>query len=514
MSNLKFKIKRIKLYLFLIALVLSFTNFHSAIASNTNSSFKLIVLYSNSNELTKIQTSFQAFNISNLTIDYSPISNFDFTKILNYNMMLLASSSVFQISDTYDTYLTAFLTRSNHSSFVFTPYLNDFSDSVQSDLGISNFHDFYPENGSLMWDVQSSNNTKFSYTGKIGIFDKQSNFNTILSVTNTTISEDINYPQPILINSTSDAYHIITGSFSIVEPQTNLNHIFQIPFSDYILNIIKSSIVFHINNFSQTVNTNLTDSNLQNPSNKNPFNFPSIQDLLNFQNSIFAIYILISLCFFVLFNRILGLLKWLQEKSLLGIIFIVGAFYNVQERTLSQNEILINQTRVKIVQYLEYMGEYGAHLREIKSKVGIGVGTLLWHLQVLHDYGWIEEYKIGRFTVYVSSEFAEVFDPELKALEFQLKSKHTLNLLSSLIKMDYGNLIELNNIVEKTQIDRKTVRRLLKILEKHEIIDIIKEKSNSVKILSKKEINQLAEIFRIREDFELDNSEVSVSSLR
>ena len=52
---------------------------------------------------------------------------------------------------------------------------------------------------------------------------------------------------------------------------------------------------------------------------------------------------------------------------------------------------MTNLSRQHILDYLAHIGAFGAHLRELKKVTKLGTGSILWHLQVLEDFDFIEK---------------------------------------------------------------------------------------------------------------------------
>jgi predicted transcriptional regulator len=230
-------------------------------------------------------------------------------------------------------------------------------------------------------------------------------------------------------------------------------------------------------------------------------------------NSPQFLLIILLVLILIFIRRVLGIFRWFFEKSIGGFIFIIGAFYNVQDRYLDHNDVLLNQTRAKIMAYLEHIGRTGAHLREIKSTLQIGTGALLWHLQVLEDFGWLEQYKISRYSIFVASEYAHTFDPNQKELEMKLQSKHTHKIVETLTRIDHQDGINISELSSTTSIDRKTVRRIVKVLERYGSLELEKGKETRIFVLNSQPLEKILDSIEQRDSFDHQVSAIDVQFL-
>ena len=163
--------------------------------------------------------------------------------------------------------------------------------------------------------------------------------------------------------------------------------------------------------------------------------------------------------------------------------------------------------------YLEHIGSTGAHLREIKSTIQIGTGALLWHLQVLEDFGWLEQYKISRYSIFVASEFAHTFDPNQKEMEMKLQSKHTHYIVETLLGINHQDGINISELSSSTSIDRKTIRRIVKVLEHYGSVELEKTKETRIFVLNSQPLEQILDNIEQRNTFDQDVSAIDVQFL-
>ncbi|MCH8908662.1 MAG: hypothetical protein IH840_16365, partial [Candidatus Heimdallarchaeota archaeon] len=225
---------------------------------------------------------------------------------------------------------------------------------------------------------------------------------------------------------------------------------------------------------------------------------PLIPGNLNLDLGDLLIISLISL--FIIYSRkIFGLLRWISEKLLVGVVAVAGAFYNIQNRVMNVQEVLINDHRANIMNLLEHVSQYGMHLREIKGYTDLGAGALLWHLQVLEDFGMLVKHEINRNTVFVAFEFETKFDPRLKEIELGLRSKYTKSIIEVLAKTDENQTLEVSELMSLTHLSRKIVKRSLNKFKKYELIDYNK-KSDLISIDDRFYLEELQTSIQLREN--------------
>jgi predicted transcriptional regulator len=174
---------------------------------------------------------------------------------------------------------------------------------------------------------------------------------------------------------------------------------------------------------------------------------------------------------------------------------------------------MYNQARVEIIDFLEHVGRYGAHLREIKSVTNLGSGSLLWHLQVLEDFNLIEKIKVDNYTVFVNTNFAELFNPDLKEIEFNLQSKYTLEVLDMLDTYQLGEEIDLTDVETTTGINRRTLRRLMKKFEQNGLIRIIAGPSLKLEVVDKELLSKIHKSLDLRDSYKPVAPEITIAQM-
>ncbi|MFX0084818.1 MAG: hypothetical protein ACFFAU_04020 [Candidatus Hodarchaeota archaeon] len=164
------------------------------------------------------------------------------------------------------------------------------------------------------------------------------------------------------------------------------------------------------------------------------------------------------------------------------LLFIAHIAYSPQKRRINENELLENELRVQIVDFLENKGEQGAHLREIQREVGCGISSLLWHLQALDDFNLITNEKIGKYHIFYLTGTKSVQSTEIA---LALKSEVAKDLCRVLIAQKRP--IPLSKISQAIDVHHSSVQHHIKRLAELGVIIIIKEKKRSQYSISPKQ---------------------------
>ncbi|MCE7735454.1 MAG: hypothetical protein GPJ54_11290, partial [Candidatus Heimdallarchaeota archaeon] len=354
-----------------------------------------------------------------------------------------------------------------------------------------------------------STGDNFNYTGFYSEIEPLEFTQSLVSTISNDELENEELEHPAIINATNTGAYIISSTLSPisfdVSPALSLNQLPQI-FDNLIIQLF-SSIIVEVNNRNNIVITNIisntqginsTDESLES---NNVANGP-VPILQNLQIFDLLIY---GLIFFILlfFAKVTRLYGWIGRK-LIGVgIFVVGIFYNVEDRILAHKDVYLNNSRAEIMDFLDTVGKFGSHLREIKSKTNLASGSLMWHLKVLEDFNWIMKYKIENNTIYVSHNFESSFDPYLKKLELKLHSKYTYNLLNALKNVSYNNSITIIDIQKQVDIPNKAIRRLINKMHELEIVKINYTKPIRFQIYNFSIFNNICESLDLRENYEM-----------
>ncbi len=164
-------------------------------------------------------------------------------------------------------------------------------------------------------------------------------------------------------------------------------------------------------------------------------------------------------------------------------LFIAHIAYSPQKRRINENQLLENELRFHIVDYLEQKGKQGAHLREIQREIGCGISSLLWHLQALDDFNLITNEKIGKYHIFYLTGIKSVQTTEMA---LALKSDVAKGLCRLLIKQKKP--VSLSKISQEIEVHHSSVQHHVKKLSELGVILILKEKKRSQYIISPKQI--------------------------
>ncbi len=208
--------------------------------------------------------------------------------------------------------------------------------------------------------------------------------------------------------------------------------------------------------------------------NANIFTQPTLTDKITNILPVLAIgsLMLLGLVFFLSKT---GIIRSLVEKILtfsISMIFLIGSItYKPFKRRLSEEDLLENEIRQKIVDYLEKKGSSGAHLREIQAHVNKSISSVLWHLQTLKQFGLIDSKKVGKYKIFYLTRPRKTTDEvkpvnQLQLMEWStlMKSKLAKNIV--LLLLNSKKPIKLTDISKKLKCHHETARyHLLRMLE-------------------------------------------------
>jgi predicted transcriptional regulator len=476
---------------------------------------KIVIVYSIPQELDAVENVITS-NFLSVENSFMNFTNFNNFLLNNSDMLIILGTNNFTLSTENQASIQDFVNQEKKSIITLTPYIGQFNSSLANLFGISDFNETYPTGSSSeIWDLELNKTldsinigTNVTFEGQFGVFDKNPNSETIAFVagSNSIIPEiqALNFPLPAIINSSTTTSQIITGSISPIPISVGGLHLNQIPiFEDLISEVIVAAITNHIERNeiidiptgTDTTSTSTSDDTSRltdNPSDPN----------LSIENFLWMVILGIIALLFLFRNKILWLLRWFEKKFFGIIVGIIGSVYSIQNRNLATSQVLINQTRAKILDYLEFIAESGSHFREIKSVVRVGTGILLWHLQVLEDFGFITQYKIDRYNIFVAYEFNEEFSIEEKRLEIKFRSKHAINVFENLIQIEEQDKLNISEFSKLASVDRKTIKKHLEILEGEEIVKLEKT-SYGVEIIKidKAKIEKLLNRIKVKDEY-------------
>jgi predicted transcriptional regulator len=150
-----------------------------------------------------------------------------------------------------------------------------------------------------------------------------------------------------------------------------------------------------------------------------------------------------------------------------GLIAVIAHIaYTPVRRRLTRTDLLENETRAKILTFIESRDARGAHLREIQRSVGCGVSTLLWHLQTLEDFHLIESMKAGRYTLFFSVDVS--IENGISDFSAVLRTEMARNIFSFLMEKDKPQTLA--SISKHVSCHPETARYHLKKLEDFKVV--------------------------------------------
>jgi predicted transcriptional regulator len=170
-------------------------------------------------------------------------------------------------------------------------------------------------------------------------------------------------------------------------------------------------------------------------------------------------------------------------------LFIAHVAYSPQRRRLSEEELLDNELRVQILNYIEHKGEQGAHLREIQRNVECGISSLLWHLQALDDFNLVSHEKIGKYHIFYPIGEKSIIMSEIA---LALKSNVAKDLCRVLIKK--RKPLSLSRISNEINVHHSSVQHHIKKLTELGIILTIREKKRASYLISPQKISSLDDL--------------------
>ncbi len=152
------------------------------------------------------------------------------------------------------------------------------------------------------------------------------------------------------------------------------------------------------------------------------------------------------------------------ERVELSLISIIAAISTSRwYRRIELEDVLENEYRRKIVEYLQR--QRISHLRALQKYLKCGTSILMWHLEVLEEYGYVEKMKHGQYILYYLTHYRPSSD-ELKVY-MALINANARKIIHVLMRHPY---LTVNQIEQLTELHRKTIKYQLKRLKKLGII--------------------------------------------
>jgi len=173
-------------------------------------------------------------------------------------------------------------------------------------------------------------------------------------------------------------------------------------------------------------------------------------------------------------------------------LFFAHIAYSPQKRRMNEDDLLDNEMRMQIVDFLEEKGEQGAHLREIQRIIGCGISSLLWHLQALDDFNLVTHHKIGKYHIFYLMGTESLHTSEIA---LALKSDVAKELCRILLRRTKS--LSLSKISSEINVHHSSIQHHIKRLSDLGVIMIIKEKKRSSYIINPNKVESLSKILEV-----------------
>ena len=160
-----------------------------------------------------------------------------------------------------------------------------------------------------------------------------------------------------------------------------------------------------------------------------------------------------------------------------GTMIFIGTLIYHPGRKLDAVEVLSHVKRQKIMDLLNTQAEHGETFRNLSEKLGMPVPTLLWHLKILKEFGFIQMFKIRRETVIVAQDFVKKFDPIIKELDLSFKSSQAYLFKAFLTNLKPNQIFTIKDVISYTKWNIRTAKRHLDHLCALKILDTTKDKN-------------------------------------
>jgi len=201
-----------------------------------------------------------------------------------------------------------------------------------------------------------------------------------------------------------------------------------------------------------------------------------LQDIGPFFSTMAVIIGLITSIFAFIKFGFMSKIKEIISSILTGLfLFLAHIAYSPQRRRINEDEILDNELRSMIMEYLEFKGGEGAHLREIQRELGCGISTLLWHLQALDDFNLVTHEKIGKYHIFYLTGEKSI---QISEIALALKSDVAKELCRVLLRKKRP--IPLSKISQEVDVHHSSVQHHIKKLLDLKLILAIKEKKRAL----------------------------------
>jgi predicted transcriptional regulator len=180
-----------------------------------------------------------------------------------------------------------------------------------------------------------------------------------------------------------------------------------------------------------------------------------------------------------------------------GLLFIIQFLINkkilIEGSKFSRETVLLNRTRRGIYNYIRM--NPGVHFsilrRKALSEESGSSGQLVWHLEMLLKFNYINKIKVGNYTVFVPFEM----DEDTGKLIFLMRDRITNKILNLLAGK--GIFIK-SEIYKELEEKREDVYYRIKNLLNHNVISLSKKSDKEILIDSQKKEQVLVIINSIK----------------
>ncbi|MFX0091352.1 MAG: hypothetical protein ACFFBD_06275 [Candidatus Hodarchaeota archaeon] len=150
----------------------------------------------------------------------------------------------------------------------------------------------------------------------------------------------------------------------------------------------------------------------------------------------------------------------------LGFLVLVGTVaLRPIYRRLDEGEVVDNTTRSQIIWFLEARKEKGAYFSELRSRLKLGTGQLVWHLEILKEFGIVRTLAVQRHVIYYLDGFP--VNLRLKELEIALKSPVARKIILNLVE---HKMLSASALARMLKRHRKTITNHL---EKFSLLGVV-----------------------------------------
>ncbi|MHA1447874.1 MAG: winged helix-turn-helix transcriptional regulator [Candidatus Hodarchaeales archaeon] len=461
-----------------------------SLISQEETSYQVLYANQNDRELAQFLSTKDGFSFS-----YSSLSGF--TPLgparAKSGVILIASEHFVDTNSQTSLYINS-MVESNKTVILFTPYLDDLSLLPQQSWGIGESFSIFPASGNDNFSLaiteagtdkfSLNHEDSFNFSGKIAVSESLGSNDIFVSVTNTTTYETDSpaFPVPVVYSSSVYQLNMLVLAFSYEQAidsmygeikhkmagnralESNQQQNFLDAFLSPIIRIfLQDSLISSVIDSSSQVSESGSSDNGTGDI-ISLFGSPLLPAVLFILSPLLLLF---SLIYLLVWQRslIMHLLKKFRDKGLYLVVFVGLQVVKPVFRRLEHEDLLDNQARKSIIDYLEKRGESGAYFNELKTDLKIGNGALLWHLQILNEYHIINIIKIYDFKIYYLKKYN--IDLNQKRLELALKSTTGQKIARILLKNEG---LSVSEVAEKVKRHRKTVSTHLNKLEEMKII--------------------------------------------